>query len=85
MPKFMRFHHILKMSHKNKVSDLIEQCDGDLYFDMPITEDCIEYIILGPEFSNLESEEILSHSNYKLDFNTFEKRNSIGAGIIRSK
>lgn len=71
--------------HKNKVSDLIEQCDGDLYFDMPITEDCIEYIILGPEFSNLESEEILSHSNYKLDFNTFEKRNSIGAGIIRSK
>lgn len=47
--------------------------------------DCIEYVILGPEFGTSELDEIISHTEYKIEFNTLDTRRSIGTGIIRSK
>ena len=56
-----------------------------MYFDMPITLNCIEFVILGPEFTSTELNEIITHTDYKLDFEAIDKKPSIGTGIIRSK
>lgn len=71
--------------HKNRVSDKIRTTDGCMYFDMPITPDCIDHIILGPEFNADDEKEIVSHAEYKLKFDVFKKKSSIGTGVIRSK
>lgn len=71
--------------HKEKIPKMVEKASDGMYFDMPIKADCIEYVILGPEFTSTELNEIISHTDYKLDFDTIDKRASIGTGIIRSK
>ncbi len=71
--------------HKNNISSKI-MSDGEyMYYDVPIPADCIDHIILGPEFSDEDIAEIRSHNEYKLDFEKIAKNASIGTGIIRSK
>lgn len=71
--------------HKENVSSKI-MSDGEyMYYDVPITADCIDHIILGPEFSGEDISEIRSHNEYKLNFEKIAKKASIGTGIIRSK
>lgn len=71
--------------HKNKVPVQVKTTDGYMYFDMPITAECIDHIILGPEFGEDDKKEIASHAEYKLNFEALIKRPSIGTGVIRSK
>lgn len=71
--------------HKKEVSKQIKKTVDGMYFDMPISMDCIEYVILGPEFGTSELDEIISHTEYRIEFNTLDTRRSIGTGIIRSK
>lgn len=54
----------------------------DDYIDIKITEDLIDFIILGPSFSVNEIEIIQQISDAKLDFNKFIKKHSQGTGII---
>jgi hypothetical protein len=71
--------------HKNKVPGQVKTMDGYMYFDMPITSECIDHIILGPEFSDDDSKKIISHTDYKLKFDSFDRKPSVGKGVIRSK
>lgn len=71
--------------HKGKIPKLVEKAPDGMYFDMPITLNCIEFVILGPEFTSTELNEITTHTDYKLDFEAIDKKPSIGTGIIRSK
>ena len=71
--------------HKGKIPKLVEKASDGMYFDMPITLNCIEFVILGPEFTSTELNEITTHTDYKLDFEAIDKKPSIGTGIIRSK
>lgn len=71
--------------HKNKASAQVNNADDYMYFDMPITMECIDHIILGPEFSEEDKKEIMSHAEYKLNFETLLKRTSVGTGVIRGK
>lgn len=71
--------------HKKDVPEQVDKALDGMYFDMPISMDCIEYVILGPEFGTSELDEIVSHAEYRIDFNALDTRRSIGTGIIRSK
>lgn len=62
-----------------------QDSSGTKYFDVPISSDCIDYIILGPEFGDEEKKEILNANNYKLDFSNIKQTTSIGTGVIVSK
>ena len=68
-----------------KISDTPMQCDGDnnYFFDLPINEECISKIILGPELAVEELQELESLKG-KIDFTVLEKEESEGTGVIRS-
>lgn len=53
------------------------------YIDINFTEDLIDFIILGPTFSDKEVEVIKQIKDTKLDFNKFSKKQSVGAGVIQ--
>ena len=57
--------------HKKDVPKQIEKTVDGMYFDMPISMDCIEYVILGPEFGTSELDEIISHTEYRIEYILF--------------
>lgn len=67
----------------NIPKDISEFSDGSRYVDLNITEDCIDHIILGPEFSDSEND-IINNSSNSIDFSKVTKKTSLGTGIIRS-
>lgn len=62
-----------------------EYDDGTKYYDMEIPADCIDHIILGPEFDEISFAEIDSHPEYKFRFRDYELRKSLGTGVIRNQ
>lgn len=52
------------------------------YIDINITEDLIDYVILGPTFSDKEVAFISKIENVRLRFDLMKKRKSKGTGII---
>lgn len=62
----------------------INDQSGAKYFDLPITSDCVDHIILGPEFNDESYEYINNQKDYKLSFSDFSTKLSIGTGVIRS-
>ncbi|MBR2403435.1 MAG: DUF2971 domain-containing protein [Lachnospiraceae bacterium] len=65
--------------------DVLEYVDGTKYYDLEIPADCIDHIILGPEFDSQSFAEIDTHTEYKLHFRNFELRTSLGTGVIRNQ
>ena len=65
--------------------DVLEYVDGTIYYDLEIPADCIDHIILGPEFDSHSFTEIDTHIEYKLHFRDFELRTSLGTGVIRNQ
>lgn len=55
------------------------------FIDMQITEDLIDHIILGPEFSENDENELLSLVECKLNFKKIKTVKSKGTGVIVSK
>ena len=55
------------------------------YYNMEIPADCIDHIILGPEFDEISFAEIDSHPEYKFRFRDYELRKSLGTGVIRNQ
>lgn len=53
------------------------------YIDINISEELIDFIILGPTFSDKEKDDIEKIKDAKLDFDKLTKKQSIGTGIIR--
>ncbi|NLK96696.1 MAG: DUF2971 domain-containing protein [Epulopiscium sp.] len=53
------------------------------FIDINITSDLIDFIILGPTFSDKEAEDIQKIKDAKLNFNQLSKKQSIGTGIIQ--
>ena len=53
--------------------------------DIEIPTDCIDHIILGPEFDEQSFEEIDRHPEYKFRFRDYELRKSLGTGVIRNQ
>lgn len=64
---------------------ILEYADGTKYCDVGIPADCIDHIILGPEFDAFSLAEIDSHPEYKFDIHDFELRKSLGTGVIRNQ
>ena len=62
-----------------------EYDDGTKYYDMEIPAECIDHIILGPEFDEHSFKEIDRHSEYKFKFRNFELKTSLGTGVIRNQ
>lgn len=73
-----------QINFSNISGDDIKKLNNSYYYDLPITIDCIDHIILGPEFDKDEFEYINKHSDYLLDFNKITHRKSIGTGVIRN-
>ena len=64
--------------------DKIEKGEGNnRYIDLPITEDLIETIVLGPEFGEAEEKELNAMTNAKIQFANLNHEKSKGTGIIR--
>lgn len=64
--------------------DGIEKGEGDnRYIDLPIKEDMIETIVLGPEFGDAEKQELESMTNAKIRFENIKHEVSKGTGVIR--
>jgi len=53
------------------------------YIDLDVNEELIDFIILGPTFSDKEEEIIQKIDSAKLDFNKIKKEKSVGTGIIQ--
>lgn len=62
-----------------------EYSDGTKYYDLEIPADCIDHIILGPEFGEQSFEEIDRHPEYKFRFRDYVLRKSLGTGVIRNQ
>jgi len=62
-----------------------EYADGTKYCDLEFPADCIDHIILGPEFGPHSFEEIDRHPEYKFKFRDFDLRPSLGTGVIRNQ
>ena len=58
--------------------------DGSAYFDLQITKNCINKVILGPEFSK-EDAEILNSLDAKITFNDLMIVPSEGTGVITNR
>lgn len=58
--------------------------NGAHYFDAHITNDCIEKVILGPEFSEEDMQELEAQSN-AIDVSSINFVNSLGKGVITSE
>ena len=65
--------------------NIFEYTDGTKYCDLELPADCIDHIILGPEFDIDSFAEIDSHPEYKLKLRDFDLRPSIGTGVIRNQ
>ena len=65
--------------------DISEYDDGTKYYDIEIPADCIDHIILGPEFDEQSFKEIDRHPEYKFRFRDYELRKSLGTGVIRNQ
>lgn len=68
-----------------KKYSISEYSDGTKYYDLEISPDCIDHIILGPEFDEHSFEDIDHHTEYKFKFRNFELRQSLGTGVIRNQ
>ena len=58
---------------------------GDIdneYIDLPISKDFIDYVILGPCFSENDTKVLNEIKDFKLEFSNLEKKYSHGTGII---
>jgi hypothetical protein len=69
--------HIAKYNIKQAV-------DGAMYHDVSIPTECIDHIILGPEFDDMCFSEIKKHTDYQLNFFNYELKPSLGTGVIRN-
>lgn len=65
--------------------DISEYADGTKYCDLEFPTECIDHIILGPEFDSNAFEEIDRHTEYKFKLKDFDLRKSIGTGVIRNQ
>lgn len=65
--------------------DVLEYADGTKYYDLEIPADCINHIILGPEFDSRSFEIIDAHPEYKFHLRDFALRTSLGTGVIRNQ
>ena len=64
--------------------DEVEKGEGNnRYIDLPITEDMIETIVLGPEFGEAEEKELNAMTNAKIQFANLNHEKSKGTGVIR--
>ena len=82
--KEVRATILISNSRVGKYKNIITDTDGSRYCDISITPDCIDHIILGPEFSIDNKDELEQHSEYKLHFSAFTTKKSIGTGVIRN-
>jgi hypothetical protein len=53
--------------------------------DVPIDEECIDHIVLGPEFDDLSFNVINQISDCKLNFFNIKHKQSMGTGVIRNQ
>ena len=58
--------------------------NGSAYFDLPITIDCIDRVILGPEFSN-DDIRIVSEIKGAILFEDLYTSSSNGTGVITNR
>ena len=58
--------------------------DGSFFFDIVIDEKCITKVILGPEFSDKDIEEV-NNINGKLSFENLKIEKSRGTNIITNR
>ena len=65
--------------------NISEYPDGTKYYDLEIPTDCIDHIILGPEFDSSSLAEIDRHPEYKFNFREFASQTSLGTGVIRNQ
>lgn len=64
--------------------DEVEKGEGDnRYIDLPITEEMIETIVLGPEFGEAEEKELNAMTNAEIQFANLHHEKSKGTGVIR--
>lgn len=63
----------------------IKEFDSAKYCDISITSDCIDHIILGPEFDDDSFKDISKIPNPKLSLPEIKTISSIGTGVIRAK
>ena len=70
-------HEILIWKHIQ-----IERVDDNKYLDMPINSELIDYIVLGPCFSEKDRRSIEMLTAPKITFDRLEQKRSIGTGII---
>lgn len=69
----------------NDEQGFIQGQDESKYIDLQIQSDTIDYIILGPSFSEKDKDELDNINNSKIKFESFEKKESQGTGIIQMK
>jgi len=69
------------LCNKEKIS---KYEDGSCYYDLNISSECIKCIILGPEMSDKDREELRNISG-KIQFESLDCIDSIGKGIITNK
>ena len=76
---------LLSMKRANgNIQKLGQYEDKSYYFDLPINENCIKRVILGPEFMDEEIEELRAlNGSISLDRLQIEK--SIGTNIITNR
>ena len=67
-----------------KIASLKKHSDDSYCYDLPITKTCISKIILGPEFSNEDINELIS-INGKIKFDHLYFEHSNGAGVITNR
>lgn len=65
--------------------NISEYADGTKYCDLAFPVECIDHIILGPEFDSESFTEIDQHPEYKFKFRDLDLRKSIGTGVIRNQ
>lgn len=76
---------LLSTKRIGEVADkLCKYEDGSCYYDLQITKNCISKIILGPEFSEEDKDELLK-LDAKIHFGDLNIMPSEGTGIITNK
>lgn len=59
--------------------------DGAYYFDVEFPPECIDHIILGPEFDNNAVSRLNQNPTHKYQLQDFELKASLGTGVIRNQ
>lgn len=76
---------LLSIKKGNKFAKNINRdSNGSAYFDLPISTDCIDNVILGPEFSDEDIKEINS-INGAISFENLNITLSTGTGVITNR